>query len=72
MFVLGFVISSFYFTTILYTQFISINVQTWVLITAAVSTVLAGLMIGLLFAKIKRLGTSVFSGFCGMIIGILL
>ena len=52
-FVLGLVISSFYFTTILYTQFISVSVQTWVLNIAAVFTVLACLMTGILFAKIK-------------------
>ena len=64
--------SIIYFTSLLYVQFLARSFQSWSLIASAVSLALAAVIIGFLISRHKRLGTAIFTGFCGLIVGVLL
>jgi hypothetical protein len=71
-FLVGFSVTAFMMTELLYISFLHDGTQTWVVQLSFASLVLTSVMIGYLLIKLDRLGVATLSGLVSILVGILL
>lgn len=71
-FLIGFSVSGFIITELLYISFLNDSTSALIIYTSIASLVLAAIMVGLLLIKLDRLGVALLSGSASFVVSILL